>query len=281
MAVARAVLCTVNINPAMSEVIALQPAAIVDHVALLNDDSISTFVGAAEMGGSRRVDTTELKGLLSSVPGDVHELVTGQAGSAVADAAYLMLRLLIEFNTKAGGSAANVARSLAGAFGVAAGLVSQPPSAYLKSGEHMEPQHSPLDHTSLRCLPIQVGACGDDEWGDLFLNSLRRAGVATDRVRCLPGPTGRAVILTSRTSGQRTMRTNLVSTHSLTSDMLEDKDFRGSQWWELLAAQSISGTCIELYQTLQQSSVAHSGSALSQLRANLAILRACRPPGCS
>lgn len=80
---------------------------------------------------------------------------------------------------------------------------------------------------------MQVGACGDDEWGDLFLNSLKRAGVATDRVRCLPGPTGRAVILTSRTSGQRTMRTNLVSTHSLTSDMLEDKDFLGSQWWEL------------------------------------------------
>lgn len=128
MAVARAAFRTVNINPAMSEVIALQPAAIVDHVALLNDDSISTFVGAAELGGSRRVDTTELKALLSSVPGDVHELVTGQ-GSAVADAAYSMLRLLIEFNTKAGGSAANVARSLAGAFGVAAGLVSQALSA--------------------------------------------------------------------------------------------------------------------------------------------------------
>lgn len=124
-----------NNNPAMSEVIALQPAAIVDHVALLNDDSISTFVGAAELGGSRRVDTTELKALLSSVPGDVHELVTGQqAQLLLTEHTLLMLSLLIEFNTKAGGSAANVARSLAGAFGVAAGLVSQALFAYLESG---------------------------------------------------------------------------------------------------------------------------------------------------
>lgn len=132
MAVAHAAFRTVNINPAMSEVIALQPAAIVDHVALLNDDSISTFVGAAELGGSRRVDTTELKALLSSVPGDVHELVTGQQAQLLLTEH--TLSLLIEFNTKAGGSAANVARSLAGAFGVAAGLVSQALFAYLESG---------------------------------------------------------------------------------------------------------------------------------------------------
>ncbi len=70
-----------------------------------------------------------------------------------------------------------------------------------------------------------------DEWGALYVKSLQRANVGIDRVRTLPGPTGRSVILTNTASGQRTMRTCTGEDGSLTADMLVDADFKGVQWW--------------------------------------------------
>lgn len=86
--------------------------------------------GDAEIGGSHRVAAQEISRILTEV-GD--------------------------FFSKAGGSAANTTRALAG-FGVRAGL---------------------------------LGSRGLDEWGALWASGMRRVGVDLSRVTVKPGPTGR------------------------------------------------------------------------------------------
>jgi sugar/nucleoside kinase (ribokinase family) len=76
-----------------------------------------------------------------------------------------------EFKSTAGGSASNTTRGLAG-LGIRAKL---------------------------------IGARGFDEWGTLFVSSMKRAGVDISRIVTKPGPTGRSCILSH--GGQRTMRT--------------------------------------------------------------------------
>ncbi|KAG1666317.1 hypothetical protein FOA52_004799 [Chlamydomonas sp. UWO 241] len=109
----------------------------------------------------------------------------------------LLLGQLPEFHTKAGGSSANVARALAAGFGVNVGL---------------------------------IAARGCDEWGALFAASLVRAKVNVDRVRKMDTATGRSVILTSASDGERTMRTFMAADGAITADMLRDDDFAGAQW---------------------------------------------------
>ncbi|GAB4822086.1 hypothetical protein N2152v2_009132 [Parachlorella kessleri] len=65
----------------------------------------------------------------------------------------------------------------------------------------------------------KVGARGFDEWGVLFISSMKRAGVNVDSVITKPGPTGRCTILSC--GGQRTMRTSLTGCARITPEELQ------------------------------------------------------------
>jgi hypothetical protein len=87
------------------EVMALQPIAVVDHLGRpVSKDFLNrnVAIGGHELGGSERVDPSELASLLSKLEADGTDT-----------------RIV----TKAGGSAANTARGLSRGFGVRAGLL--------------------------------------------------------------------------------------------------------------------------------------------------------------
>jgi sugar/nucleoside kinase (ribokinase family) len=87
------------------EVVALQPVAVVDHLGRpVSKDFLNrnVAIGGHELGGSERVDPSELASLLSKLEADGTDT-----------------RIV----TKAGGSAANTARGLSRGFGVRAGLL--------------------------------------------------------------------------------------------------------------------------------------------------------------
>ena len=150
------------------EVLALQPIAIVDHVCQIQSEaSLRALVGGEAIGGSHRISQEEVSALLSEVG---------------------------EFTSKAGGSAANTTRGLAG-LGVKAAL---------------------------------VGARGLDEYGAIFSSSMRRAHVDVSRVVAAPGPTGRCVILSFQ--GQRTMRTSMAGCPRLAPAELTAADFAGVKY---------------------------------------------------
>lgn len=75
---------------APAEVVVLQASAIVDHVCAVDEATLSELVNE-ETGGSRRATVEDLTSILSNVG---------------------------EFNSKAGGSAANTARGLASGAGI-------------------------------------------------------------------------------------------------------------------------------------------------------------------
>ncbi|KAL4458429.1 hypothetical protein ABPG75_013294 [Micractinium tetrahymenae] len=99
-----------------------------------------------------------------------------------------------EYFSKPGGSASNTTRGLAG-FGV----------------------------------PTQLlGVRGFDEWGTLFISSMKRAGVDVSQVAVKQGPTGRSCILSC--GGQRTMRTCFDGCPRLEPSELRPESFDGVQW---------------------------------------------------
>ncbi|GMH41461.1 hypothetical protein BSKO_09371 [Bryopsis sp. KO-2023] len=99
-----------------------------------------------------------------------------------------------EFESKAGGSASNTSRGLAAGFGVRCDLVS---------------------------------ACGDDEWGKMFVKSLKRASVNTSKL-ITKGTTAQCVILAC--NGERTMRTYMSEASKLLPHDLNPQDFVGCQF---------------------------------------------------
>ncbi|KAL4854982.1 ADP-dependent ribose-1-phosphate kinase [Chlorella vulgaris] len=155
-----------NTEAAQVQIVSLQPAAIVDHVCVLDEEALRSLV-PDELGGSHRVELAEVQRTLTSVG---------------------------EYFSKAGGSAANTTRGLAG-LGV---------------------------HTKL------LGCRGFDEWGTLFSSSMKRAGVDVSGVLVKQGPTGRSCILSC--GGQRTMRTCLSGCPRINPDELRADDFRGVPW---------------------------------------------------
>jgi hypothetical protein len=80
------------------EVVALQSSAIVDHVCTIQEDVLTSLI-PDEVGGSHRVEMGDIQTMLANVG---------------------------EYYSKAGGSAANTVRGLAG-FGIKALLVSRSP----------------------------------------------------------------------------------------------------------------------------------------------------------
>lgn len=203
-----------EVSPA--EVVVVQQAAIVDHVCVVEERMLPALLGGGEeTGGSRRVAPDELSALLERV---------GQ------------------FSSRAGGSATNVARGLAG-FGVCAAL---------------------------------VGARGDDAWGAELDASLARAGVDASRMRVLAGrPTGRCCVLAS--GAQRTMRTCLKGAAALAADDLAPADVAGATW-AFLSSYSLYAPGL-LQRAAEVAAAAGANVALDLasfeiVRAHLPVLRA-------
>lgn len=149
------------------EVVSIQPISIVDHLCKVDADTLASLI-PDELGGSHRVGIQEIHRILAGVPSDC--------------------------TSKAGGSASNVMRGLAG-FGVRTRL---------------------------------VGARGSDRSGVLFHSSMSEAGVNVERVVIKPGTTGRCCILSCQ--GQRTMRTCFDGAARLGAEELRLADFAGSKY---------------------------------------------------
>lgn len=103
---------------------------------------------------------------------------------------------LSPIRTMAGGSVANTIRGLAAGFGISCNI---------------------------------VGACGDDEQGQMFLTNMKVSGVNLSQLRIKRGPTGQCVCLVDA-EGNRTMRPCLSDAVRLQASELSRDDFRGSQW---------------------------------------------------
>ena len=148
------------------EVVSLQPVSIVDHVLKCDAETLKALI-QDEPGGSHRVSLDEIQRILSTVG---------------------------EYLSKAGGSASNVMRGVAG-FGVGAKL---------------------------------CGARGQDEMGALFNSSMKRAGVNMDAMIAKEGTTGRCCILSCE--GERTMRTWLDGAARMNPDELTTTHFAGAKY---------------------------------------------------
>ncbi|PON93425.1 Carbohydrate kinase [Trema orientale] len=98
--------------------------------------------------------------------------------------------------TIAGGSVANTIRGLSSGFGVSSGI---------------------------------LGACGDDEQGELFVSNMSSRGVNLSRMRMKKGSTAQCVCLVDE-SANRTMRPCLSSAVKLQADELTREDFKGCKW---------------------------------------------------
>ncbi|XP_062021378.1 uncharacterized protein LOC133737935 [Rosa rugosa] len=104
----------------------------------------------------------------------------------------------LPMKTMAGGSVANTIRGLSAGFGVSCGI---------------------------------IGACGDDEQGQLFVSNMSSHAVNLERLRMKKGSTAQCVCLVDE-SGNRTMRPCLSSAVKLhpKEDDLTRADFKGCKW---------------------------------------------------
>ncbi|KAL2498388.1 pfkB-like carbohydrate kinase family protein [Abeliophyllum distichum] len=98
--------------------------------------------------------------------------------------------------TIAGGSVANTIRGLAAGFGVTCGI---------------------------------IGACGNDEQGNLFIDNMSSYKVDLSRLRLKNGPTAQCMCLVDEL-GNRTMRPCLSSSVKIQANELTREDFIGSKW---------------------------------------------------
>ncbi|XP_014499959.1 uncharacterized protein LOC106761006 [Vigna radiata var. radiata] len=98
--------------------------------------------------------------------------------------------------TLAGGSVANTIRGLSSGFGISGGI---------------------------------IGAYGDDEQGQLFVNNMTSNGVDLSRLRKKQGHTAQCVCLVDE-SGNRTMRPCLSNAVKVQAQELMKEDFMGSKW---------------------------------------------------
>ncbi|VVA22938.1 PREDICTED: adenosine kinase [Prunus dulcis] len=109
----------------------------------------------------------------------------------------------LPMKTIAGGSVANTIRGLSSGFGISCGI---------------------------------IGACGDDEQGQLFVSNMSSHAVSLSRLRMKKGPTAQCVCLVDAL-GNRTMRPCLSSAvklhpqnYVIQADDLTRADFKGCKW---------------------------------------------------
>ncbi|ESW32733.1 hypothetical protein PHAVU_001G013100 [Phaseolus vulgaris] len=101
-----------------------------------------------------------------------------------------------DVKTLAGGSVANTVRGLRSGFGISSGI---------------------------------IGACGDDEQGELFVHNMNFNGVDLSRLRKKKGHTAQCVCLVDDL-GNRTMRPCLSNSVKVQEEELTKEDFKGSKW---------------------------------------------------
>ncbi|GLJ19186.1 hypothetical protein SUGI_0344560 [Cryptomeria japonica] len=145
-----------------------------------------------------RVDWT----LLDSIPGErggSQRVTVEELEHILAEVSMHMLPYsenISPIRTIAGGSVANTIRGLAAGFGISCAI---------------------------------VGACGDDDQGQMFVKNMETSGVNLSRLRIKTGPTGQCACLVDA-KGNRTMRTCLSDAVRLQTNELNADDFRGSKW---------------------------------------------------
>ncbi|KAK7280673.1 hypothetical protein RJT34_25740 [Clitoria ternatea] len=102
----------------------------------------------------------------------------------------------VDVKNMAGGSVANTIRGLSSGFGISSGI---------------------------------IGACGDDEQGQLFVNNMNFNGVNLSKLRKKKGHTAQCVCLVDA-FGNRTMRPCLSNAVKVQAEELTTEDFKGSKW---------------------------------------------------
>uniref|UniRef100_A0A0D6R0N9 Carbohydrate kinase PfkB domain-containing protein n=1 Tax=Araucaria cunninghamii TaxID=56994 RepID=A0A0D6R0N9_ARACU len=176
------------------------PAAALPHIED-DRDSFPTVVGlqpVALVDHVARVDWT----LLDAIPGERG----GSQRVTVEELEHILTQVnmhilpspqqLSPIRTIAGGSVANTVRGLAAGFGISCAI---------------------------------VGACGDDEQGQMFVKNMEMARVSLSRLRIKRGPTGQCACLVDA-EGNRTMRPCLSDAVRLQANELIADDIRGSKW---------------------------------------------------
>ncbi|KAK7283367.1 hypothetical protein RIF29_12833 [Crotalaria pallida] len=170
-------------------IIGLQPSALVDSVARVHCSFLHQIID--EPGGSIPVAIEELEHILKEV--NSHVLSSSHDhddDDDDDDDGHASIK------TMAGGSVANTIRGLSSGFGISGGI---------------------------------IGAYGDDEQGQLFVNNMTFSGVNLSRLRKKIGHTAQCVCLVDAL-GNRTMRPCLSYAVKVQALELVKEDFKGSKW---------------------------------------------------
>ncbi|TKY75168.1 Carbohydrate kinase PfkB [Spatholobus suberectus] len=133
--------------------------------------------------------------LLHQIPGERG----GSIPVGIEELEYILREVKSKSNdakTLAGGSVANTIRGLSRGFGISGGI---------------------------------IGACGDDEQGQLFVSNMTFNGVDLSRLRKKKGHTAQCVCLVDD-MGNRTMRPCLSNAVRVQAQELMKEDFKGSKW---------------------------------------------------
>lgn len=157
------------------DIVTVQPVSIIDHIIKVPDMlSMKELIHSSDdVGGSRPVSAQELKTILSKAA---------------------------SYESRPGGSASNVLRTLASFVGRGGGRV---------KGKI-------------------VGAMGADEWGALFEQSMKNKGVDTSCLYEKEGNTGCCCVVTC--NEMRTMRTMFENAAKLTPENLTIEHIRGARY---------------------------------------------------
>ncbi|KAK1325145.1 hypothetical protein QJS10_CPA01g01198 [Acorus calamus] len=140
--------------------------------------------------------------LLDRIPGEIG----GSQQVAIKDLEHILSEVnthilplvddISPIRTIAGGSIANTVRGLTAGFGLLCGI---------------------------------IGACGDDDQGQLFVDNMSFNGVDLSRLRTKKGHTAQCACLVDA-KGNRTMRPCLSSAVRLQASELRTEDFKGAKW---------------------------------------------------
>ncbi|KAL2346314.1 hypothetical protein Fmac_000314 [Flemingia macrophylla] len=179
-----------------SAILGLQPSALVDTVATVDWSLLHQIPG--ERGGSVPVRSLS-NPITLFLSNPIHQFNSlGYVQVAIEELECILreLKSNSSFKTLAGGSVANTIRGLTRGFGISTGI---------------------------------IGACGDDQQGQLFVNNMTFNGVDLSRLRMKKGHTAQCVCLVDD-KGNRTMRPCLSNAVKVQAHELTKEDFKGSQW---------------------------------------------------
>lgn len=157
------------------DIVTVQPVSIIDHIIKVPDMLCMTELihSSDDIGGSRPISAKELKDILSKA---------------------------VSYESRPGGSASNVLRTLA---------------SFVGQGD-------------ARVKGRIVGAMGADEWGALFEQSMKEKGIDTTCLYEKEGNTGCCCVVTC--NEMRTMRTMFENAAKLTPENLTIEHIQGARY---------------------------------------------------